>query len=132
MKCETSLERLLSGMRPVLHAEEYGYGQLAPDTPLPAGLVPFATVAEEEGLTIVAPVADLVRHDIRHEAGWARISLSVHSDLSAVGLTAAFASALAREGISANVVAGLFHDHLFLQWDRRDDAMAALVALSHD
>jgi hypothetical protein len=48
-----------------------------------------------------------------------------------VGLTAAFAAALAREGISCNVIAGLHHDHLFVPWDRRDDALRALEALAH-
>jgi len=61
---------------------------------------------------------------------WARISLTVHSDLAAVGLTAAFAGALGREGISCNVIAGYHHDHLFVQWDRRFDAVAALGALA--
>ena len=48
----------------------------------------------------------------------------------AEGLTAAFAGALGREGISCNVIAGVHHDHLFVQWDRREDAMAALWGLS--
>ena len=61
---------------------------------------------------------------------WARISLTVQSDLAAVGLTAAFARALAAEGISCNVIAGVHHDHLLVPWDRRDDAMATLRRLS--
>ena len=87
---------------------------------------PFATVAEAEGLTVVAPLAALGGGE-----PWARISLTVHSDLAAVGLTAAFATALGREGISCNVIAGMHHDHLFVPWDRRENAMAALRALSH-
>ncbi len=55
----------------------------------------------------------------------------MHSDLAAVGLTAAFATALAAEGLSCNVIAGVHHDHLFVPWDRRVDAMAALERLSH-
>jgi uncharacterized protein len=54
----------------------------------------------------------------------------VHSDLAAVGLTAAFAGALASEGISCNVIAGFHHDHLFVPWERRADAMAALGRLA--
>jgi hypothetical protein len=49
--------------------------------------------------------------------------------LDAVGLTAAFAKALTDAGISSNVVAALYHDHIFVQWDRRDDAMKALKSL---
>ena len=118
---------LLAGMVPVLDGRDYGYACVAA---LPAGLAVFATVAEAEGLTLVALAADLAAAGIAHQAGWARISLTVVSDLAAVGLTAAIAGALAGQGISANVVAGYHHDHFFVQRDRAAEAMAALRALS--
>jgi hypothetical protein len=126
---ESDLTVLLRGMKPDLHAEQYGFGQLRPGADLPAGLVPFALIAEEEGLTVIAPAAALARHSVPHEAGWARISLRIQSSLSAVGLTARIATGLAEQGISANVVAGLRHDHFFVQWQRRDEAMAILARL---
>jgi uncharacterized protein len=122
---ERDLTRLLQGMEPVLWSEPYGYAVTGGD--LPDGT--FATVAEAEGLTVVAPLAALRAAGMRSEP-WARISLTVASDLAAVGLTAAFATALGEKGISCNVIAGFHHDHLFVQWDRRDDAMAALEALA--
>ncbi len=130
MHGENDLSELLRTMQPHLAAGQQGYGHLAPGQDLPPGLVAFATVAEAEGLTVVAAAADLARHGIPHVPGWARISLTVHSDLAAVGLTAAVAAALTAGGISANVVAGYFHDHFFVQWDRRYDAMAILARLS--
>jgi len=48
--------------------------------------------------------------------------LMVHSSLAAVGLTAAFSTALASNGISCNVVAAYYHDHIFV--DTRDLARA--------
>ncbi|HCH64870.1 MAG TPA: acetyltransferase, partial [Deltaproteobacteria bacterium] len=57
-------------------------------------------------------------------AAW--ITLTVHSDLQAVGLTAAVASALTAVGVSCNVVAGAHHDHLFVPEGMADRAMAAL------
>jgi hypothetical protein len=122
---EQDLAILLRTMDPVLHPEPYGYGVWAGGV-LP--FEPFATVLEEEGLTIVAPLADLQAAGMQSEP-WARISLTVQSDLAAVGLTAAFATALGAEGISCNVVAGFHHDHLFVQWVRRGDALAALRRL---
>jgi len=130
MRGETELSALLRTMQPQLFAEELGYGRLPPGQGLPSGLVPFATVAEAEGMTVVAAAAELARHGVDHVPGWARISLTVHSDLAAVGLTAAVATALAAEGISANVVAGCFHDHFLVQWDRRFAAIAVLTRLS--
>lgn len=123
---ETDLTVLLRRMEPVLFPEPYGFAVWEVGVLL---ITPFATVHEEEGLTVVAPLADLRAAGLASDP-WARISLTVHSDLAAVGLTAAFAGALGRAGISCNVIAGVHHDHLFVQWDRRGDAMAALEALS--
>ena len=122
---ETDLAVLLRTMEPVLFPERYGYGVWDGELPFQ----PFATVAEAEGMTVIAPLAAMEKAGIVSDP-WARISLTVQSDLAAVGLTAAFAGALAAEGISCNVVAGFHHDHLFVQWERRLDALAALGVLS--
>ena len=122
----TDLEVLLRTMEPVLYPEPYGIGVWEGGV-LP--IEPFATVSEAEGLTVVAPLAELRAAGMASDA-WARISLTVQSDLAAVGLTATFAGALGAEGISCNVIAGYHHDHLFVQWDRRKDAMATLRALA--
>lgn len=115
----TELAALLREMRPVLHDTPYDFRVAAAGAPPPADA--FALIREPEGLTILTEDAG---------GDWARISLSVHSSLSAVGLTAAFAQALADDGISCNTVAGFHHDHLFVPWHRRHDAMAALNRLS--
>jgi len=123
---ERDLRRLLQGMEPVLFVQPYGYVVWAAGV-LP--FAPFATVAEAEGLTLVAPLAEIEAAGLVSDP-WARISLTIHSDLAAVGLTAAFAGALAAVGISANVIAGFYHDHIFVAWDQREAALAALRALS--
>jgi uncharacterized protein len=123
---ERDLKVLLRGMEPVLHEAAYGFAVWTGGA-LP--FAPFATVAEAEGLTVVADLATMQAVGMVSEP-WARISLTIHSDLAAVGLTAAFATALAGVGISANVIAGVHHDHIFLPWARRSDALAALRALS--
>lgn len=130
MAGERNLLMLLRDMEPHLFAEPYGYVVLPTGEAMPTGLVPFATIAEQEGLTIVASADSLACAGLAAEPLWARISLTIHSDLSAVGLTAAFAEALTGQGISANVIAGFYHDHLFVPWDRRSGALAALTALA--
>lgn len=83
----------------------------------------FALIREDEGTTAILP----------DPAGdFARITLTVHSALDGVGLTAAVAGALAERGIACNVVAGFHHDHLFVPWERRHEALAALADLSRD
>jgi uncharacterized protein len=123
-----NLAELLRSMAPELHSAAYGFGLIQGTDWVPGA---FAMIAEAEGMTVVA-TEDLLRAaQIAHQPGWARISLKVHSDLQAVGLTAAVAAALTEQGISANVIAGYHHDHVFVQWARRQDAMAVLEALSH-
>ncbi len=126
----SDLRALLAGLQPELHGQPYGYACLDPALPLPDGVVPFAMVAEAEGLTVVAPEAQLVAAGVDFLGGWARISLTVVSDLAAVGLTAAIAGALTEVGISANVIAGYHHDHFLVQAARADEAMAAMRRLA--
>jgi uncharacterized protein len=128
MSGEMDLAILLRSMEPVLDAVPYGYSVCAMGDAVPAGA--FAMIAEAEGKTVVATTDMLTRAGLAFDGQWARISLTVHSDLAAVGLTAAISAALAEQGISANVVAGYFHDHVFVQWARRMDAMVALTALT--
>ena len=123
---ERDLGVLLRGMEPVLMPDPYGFAVWAGGA-LP--FQPFATMAEDEGLTVVADLAAMQAVGMVSDP-WARISLTIHSDLAAVGLTAAFASALAAVGVSANVIAGYYHDHIFVAWDQRHAALEALRGLS--
>ena len=115
MAGERDLARLLETLNPNLHSDRYSF--TVADKPTLQD-DQFALVREEEGLTLIRPHA---------EGEWARISLGVLSSLEAVGLTAVLSSWLADAGISANIVAGLHHDHLFVPWDRREDALAILL-----
>ena len=115
---ERDLSRILAGLDPQLHPERYSF-TASNDSTLPDGA--FALVREAEGMTLVRPDPS---------GAWARISLGVHSSLDAVGLTAAFSSRLAELGISANVVAASYHDHIFVPWERCEEALAALADYS--
>ena len=124
----SDLARLLRDLAPLLDARSYGFVELGPDDPLAAEA--FAIVREEEGANAIVPM-DAVQARGREVAFVAaRITLTVASDLAAVGLTAAVATRLADAGIACNVVAGLHHDHLFVPWTGRATALKALDALS--
>ncbi|MEY8611425.1 ACT domain-containing protein [Parabacteroides segnis] len=66
---------------------------------------------------------------IRFDTVYKLISLTVHSSLNAVGLTAAIATKLASKDISANVVAAYYHDHIFVQKEKAGPAMEAIMEL---
>lgn len=115
-------------MEPTLHSGVYVYCSVSHATDLSA-VTALATFREAEGITIVLPEAEALKagFSVMFRAAW--ITLSVHSDLQAVGLTAAFASTLGAAGISCNVMAGAYHDHIFVPVEHAHAAMAALRAL---
>ncbi len=121
---------LLSSMRPHLHDGDYVFCCL-PAGAVPDGLHPVATVAEAEGLTVVVPTPEALAAGLDADFRCAWITLGIHSALDAVGLTAAVATALTRDGIACNVIAGFHHDHLFVPFDTAQRALAALAALAH-
>ena len=88
-----------------------------------------ATIEEDEGTTFVLKreAADRAGLGWSFAAAW--LTIEVRTSLDGVGLTAAFAQALADAGIPCNVLAGFHHDHLLVPVDRADDAIAALLAL---
>ncbi len=122
---------LLAGLDPEVHGGEYVFCSVPLDTGIPAGLDPIVTVREAEGLTVVLPRAGAENAGLAGTFRSAWITLRVQSALTAVGLTAAVSTALTRDGIACNVIAGFHHDHLFVPVDQADQALAALVALSH-
>jgi hypothetical protein len=124
----SDLAVLLASMRPELHAGAWAWCALPAGAAID-GVDALATMREAEGLTVIVGEAQALARGwpVVFRSAW--ITLTVHSDLAAVGLTAAFARALGDAGISCNVIAGAHHDHLFVPVDRADDAMAALHAL---
>lgn len=120
---ETDLQRLLAGLSPTLAERPRAIRTQPAEAPVPADAIML--FREDEGLTVVVAADDSV--DAAH---WAQITLRIHSSLEAVGMMAAIATALAARGIPCNAVSAYYHDHLFVPWDRRADAMRALHALT--
>lgn len=131
----TDLRVLLASMQPVLDNRQVAFVSIdengnVPWDPLGPDVV--ATFREREGLTLIVELDAALKSGvpILFRAAW--ITLTVHSDLEAVGLTAAFANALGAEGISCNVVAAAYHDHIFVPLADAQRAMAALERLQRD
>lgn len=112
-------------LQPELHPGRYVFVTVAEGVPL--GCAPVATMVEPEGLTLVLAQREADEAGLAYDyvAGW--ITLRVVSTLEEVGLTAAFSTRLAAEGISCNVIAGYHHDHLFVPYDRAVEAVALLA-----
>ena len=131
MQGEKELGHLLKNMKPTLNEGDYVFC-----TKTKMNEVDFNNVImvfkEREGSTFILKQeeADRLQFEYSFIAKW--ITLAVHSSLAAVGLTAAFSKALAQENISCNVVAGYFHDHIFVDKKDAQKALAVLNKLSTD
>lgn len=128
MQTISDLQTLLSNMQPTLDPGRWAFVSLPPGHNVDLTAV-VASIREPEGLSVI------ISEQKAHELGLsiacvvAWITLTVNSDLAAVGLTAAFSRALSENGISCNVVAGVHHDHLFVPVEQAGQAMETLRTL---
>ena len=129
MPGETDLVTLLKDMKPELHMGEYVYC-LAESREHALALDPLCYFVEGEGITVILPKEKADAHNISYSTSCAWITLTVHSSLEAVGLTAAVSKALTESNISCNVVAAFYHDHIFVPIEDAQRAMSALLALT--
>lgn len=123
-----NLNTLLRSMEPTLNEGVYVFATLDEHQTLPFQEI-VAFIREEEGISVVisAEIAEKYQLNAQFKSAW--ITLTVHSDLAAVGLTAAFATALGKANISCNVVAGNFHYYIFVPYDKAALAMETLRTL---
>ena len=125
-----ALDELLRSMSPEIQSGEYVFCTVEGSYADYADLNPLATFMESEGLTLILPVAAAEKAQLSCDSTFKQITLTIHSSLDAVGLTAAVSTKLADYGISANVVAAYYHDHIFVQSENADEALVALKELS--
>lgn len=129
MKGETNLKKLIQEMEPELNVGEYVFCTLKSIDHISIDSF-LGTFREKEGVTIILEKSKADELELTYEfiASW--ITLSVHSSLKSVGLTAAFSKTLARHGISCNVVSGYYHDHIFVPKKDGNKAITALKELA--
>ena len=125
MSGETDLGRILASLAVRQREGVYVFAFIPPGEPLP-DIAIAAMVSELEGTSVVVGLeaAEAMGLAYEFEAAW--LSLTSHTSLDAVGVTASLSTALAMRGIPCNVIAGFHHDHVLVPIDRVDDAMQAI------
>ena len=127
----TDLDEILDSLQPRLDPAEYLYCTVSTRPEIPwAEQGVIAVIREDEGSTLVIERDAARRLGLDGIGGFRRISLGVHSSLHAVGLTALAASTLSERGISANVIAGYYHDHFLVPAASVHEAMEGLQSLA--
>lgn len=128
---EENLRTLLQSMDPVLNDGEYVFCSVKEFPDINSSDI-LGCFYEKEGQTLILSreIAEKYKIPYLFISSW--ITLDIHSSLNAVGLTAAFSGALSKAGISCNVVAAYYHDHIFIPVEDSERAMAVLLKLKKD
>lgn len=129
MNGETNLNELLKNMKPHHKEGEYVFCTVKGASKINLADV-VMTFKETEGTTLLLTKEHADELQLPYSLVFSWITLTVHSSLEAVGLTAAFSQALAKESVSCNVVAAFYHDHLFVPQADTNKAMQILNRLS--
>ena len=125
---EICLARLLKDPGAELLPGEYVYCSFsACDYGDRAHLKPLASFQEKEGLSLLIPKQQADGKGLQYSCVLKGITLSVNSSLKAVGFTAEISRRLAEAGIPANVIAGQYHDHVFVPTDQAETALELLT-----
>jgi len=124
------LKMLLESLSPELHPDEYVFCSLDCSIADCIKLNPVCIFREKEGTTLILSRLQAEAHNLRYCGVFRQITLNVHSSLEAIGLTAAVSNQLASHNISANVIAGFYHDHIFVPAGNSEAAMTVLNQLS--
>ncbi|GEN73550.1 MULTISPECIES: ACT domain-containing protein [Chryseobacterium] len=129
MNGEKDLAKLLKSMKPKQNPGDYVFCTLKNIENFDLMNVEMF-FREDEGFTIIIKkeIADRLHLEYSVIMSW--ITLTVHSSLEAVGLTAAFSKALSENNISCNVVAAYYHDHIFINKKDTEKAIEVLTKLS--
>ena len=81
---------------------------------------------ESKGYSIIISKEEATSNNLPFYFISAWITLNIDSTLDSVGLTSSFSRELTKAGISCNVVAAYHHDHIYVPYKKRLEAVKIL------
>jgi uncharacterized protein len=126
------MKRLIVDIRP----GEYAVTRLAPDAPVPSGLLDLTDVLVSvtrtpAELSIIAPASFAVDGDTV-EKGWRLLTVRGPLEFTLTGIMAALAGELAAAGVSLFALSTYDTDHLLVKQKDLGRAVLALRAAGHE
>lgn len=117
------LKVLLKSMKPELDERDFVFCSVSKKNFKELKINPLMSFKEKEGITLIINKQEAEKNKLSYEGVWSLITLTVHSDLNAVGFLATIATKLAEKNISINVVSAYYHDHIFVPKDKSVKAL---------
>lgn len=117
------LKVLLKSIKPKLDERDFVFCSISKKNFKELKINPLMSFKEKEGITLIMNKQEAGRNKLIYESVWSLITLTVHSDLNAVGFLATIAKKLAENNISINVVSAYYHDHIFVPKDKSVKAL---------
>jgi hypothetical protein len=121
---------LLNSIKPELDKRDFVFCSVSEEKLKKLILNPTLKFKEKEGMTLIITKEDADKNELNYENIWSLISLTVHSDLNAVGFLATIATKLAENDISINAVSAYYHDYLFVPKDKSKKALELINEFS--
>jgi len=125
------LSYLLKNMKPTHVPGSYIFASVSENTLKKLGSTPLLVFREDEGITVIVSKEIAQEFSLSLGSIWGLITMTVHSDLEAVGFLAKITSVLAEAGITANTVSAYYHDHIFVPLERVEESLSLLKNLSN-
>lgn len=123
-----NLSVLLKSMKPELNKGKFVFCTVNKNIDMK--IVPKMIFREKEGATLILRKEEADEYGLKYDEIWSMITLTVHSDLSAVGFLATITDKLAKANISVNAISAFYHDHLFVPFNKSKEAMNILQEVS--
>ena len=127
MSGEKDLQKLLKNMKPEHNSGDYVFCKIEKVENINLNEIEML-FKEKEAFTLILKKENAKKLNLEYSVVMSWITLSVHSSLEAIGLTAAFSNALSEHEISCNVVAAYYNDNIFI--DKKDTVKAMEILSS--
>ena len=95
-----------------------------------AEISPIGIFHEDEGTTLIISRLHANDADLKYDSVYKMITLTIHSDLNAIGFIAKITDRFAKKNIAVNVISAFHHDHLFVLEKDLEDALWELRILA--